>query len=100
MAGYVIANYRVTDEAGYARYLEAVGATTAAHGAELLVADFASEAKEGAPDDVSIVAKFSSKAAASAWYHSPEYQAVVHLRTDHTQGFLVIVDGLESAVEG
>lgn len=98
MAGYVIANYRVTDAAGYARYLDAVGATTAAHDAEVLVADFASEAKEGAPQDVSIVVKFASKAAASAWYHSAEYQVIVHLRQDHTQGFLVIVDGVGEGV--
>jgi uncharacterized protein (DUF1330 family) len=94
MAGYVIANYRVTDAAGYARYVDAVGATTAAHGAEVLVADFDSEVMEGTPQAVTIVARFASKAAASVWYHSAEYQAIVHLRKDHTQGFLVVVDGV------
>lgn len=99
MAAYVIANYRVTDAAGYARYVDAVGATTAAHGAEVLVADFASMALDGAPRDVSIVARFASKAAAIAWYHSAEYQEIVHLRTDHTDGFLLIADAVSAPQE-
>lgn len=90
MSGYVIANYDVTDPAGYARYLEAVGATTAAHGGDLLVADMACEAVEGAPRKVVIVLRFESVAAAWAWYRSDDYQAIVHLRRDHTEGFLTI----------
>jgi uncharacterized protein (DUF1330 family) len=36
--------------------------------------------------------KFASKAAAMAWYDSPEYQAIKHLRTDHSEGDMVLVD--------
>lgn len=60
MAAYVIANYRVTDAAGYARYVDAVGATSAAKGAEVLVADFAGMALNGAPHDVSIAARLAA----------------------------------------
>ena len=38
---------------------------------------------------VTIVLRFSSKEAARTWYDSPEYQAIVGLRTDNTDGFVV-----------
>jgi hypothetical protein len=28
-----------------------------------------------------------------AWYESPEYQAIMHLRTDNTEGIGVIAEG-------
>ena len=31
-------------------------------------------------------------AAAMAWYNSPEYQAIKHLRTDNSEGTAVVVD--------
>ena len=67
--------------------------TLAAHGAEILVADYGSEVVEGKPASVTIVVKFSSKEAARAWYDSPEYQAIVRVRTDNTEGFLILADG-------
>ena len=33
MAGYFVANYTITNQAGYQEYLAAVGPTLAAHGA-------------------------------------------------------------------
>ena len=93
MAGYVIANYRVTNPEGYAKYGPAVVPTIAAYGAEVLVVDPQSEAAEGEPANVMIVLKFPSKDAARAWYNSPEYQAIIHLRQDNTEGFLAFADG-------
>ncbi|MEO6028952.1 MAG: DUF1330 domain-containing protein [Candidatus Binatia bacterium] len=93
MAAYLIANYRITNPEAYGAYPSAVLPTLAAHGAEILVADYASEAIEGQPSSVTVVARFPSKEAARAWYDSPEYQAIVRLRTDNTEGFLVLADG-------
>jgi uncharacterized protein (DUF1330 family) len=39
------------------------------------------------------VLRFATKAAAEAWYESPEYQAIRHLRTDNTEGIGVIAEG-------
>jgi uncharacterized protein (DUF1330 family) len=39
------------------------------------------------------VLRFATKAAATAWYQSPEYQAIKHLRTDNTEGIAVIAEG-------
>lgn len=93
MAGYFIANYAITNQAGYAEYIAAVGPTLDAHGAERVVVDRGSVLLEGPAGQVSVVLRFASKAAAMAWYESPQYQAIVHLRTDNTEGTAAIAEG-------
>ena len=93
MAGYLIANYDVTNPEGYHAYIAAVPPTIFAHGGEILVAGPGSEAVEGDPGPVTVVLKFPSKDALRGWYESPEYQAIIHLRTDNTEGAVVFADG-------
>ena len=93
MAAYVIASYRVTNPESYQAYPPAVLPVLERHNAELLVADFNSEAVEGEPAPVTVVLRFPSKEAARAWYQSPEYQEIAHLRTDNAEGTIVFVDG-------
>ena len=92
MSAYFIASYRITDPAGYEPYVPAVIPTLQSHGCEVLAADYASQAIEGEPNAVTVILKFASKEAALAWYNSPEYQAIVHLRTDNREGTAVLVD--------
>jgi uncharacterized protein (DUF1330 family) len=94
MPAYLIANYSITNPDGYAEYPPSVAPTLTPFGGELVVADFASEAVEGSPAPVSIVVKFPDRASAKAWYDSEAYQAVIGLRTENTEGFLVFVDGI------
>jgi len=93
MAGYFIANYTITNQAEYKRYIAAVGPVLEAHGAENIVIDRDSEPLEGSAGQVTVVLRFATKAAAKAWYESPEYQAIKHLRTDNTEGIGVIAEG-------
>ena len=93
MAGYFIANYTITNPDRYQDYLAAVGPTLTAHGAARTVVDRGSELLEGPAGQVTVVLRFASKAAARAWYESPEYQAIKHLRTDSTEGVAVITEG-------
>jgi len=93
MAGYFVANYTITNQAEYQKYLAAVGPILTAHGAERVVADRDSELLEGSAGKVTIVLRFDTKAAAQAWYDSPEYQAIRHLRTDSSEGIGVIAEG-------
>ena len=93
MAGYFVANYTITNQAGYREYLAAVGPILEAHGAENIVIDRGSELLEGSAGQVTVVLRFATKSAAEAWYHSPEYQAIMHLRTDNTEGIGVIAEG-------
>ena len=94
MSGYLVANFTITNQEGYRLYLQQVRKTLMDHGAEVLVADHASEAIEGTPGPVTVVMKFPSKEAAKSWHESPEYQAVVHHRLDNTEnGFGVLCEG-------
>ena len=93
MAGYFVANYRITNQAQYQEYLAAVGPSLTAHGAERVIVDRDSDLLEGSAGEVTVVLRFPSKAAAKAWYDSPEYQAIRHLRTDSSQGIGVIAEG-------
>lgn len=93
MAGYFVANYTITNQAGYQEYLAAVGPILTAHGAEMIVVDRDCEPLEGSAGRVTVVLRFASKAAAKAWYESPEYRAIRHLRTDSSQGIGVVAEG-------
>ncbi|MCZ6895708.1 MAG: DUF1330 domain-containing protein [Gammaproteobacteria bacterium] len=92
MAGYLIANYQINNEEGYQSYIAAVGPTILAHGGEILVAGPGSEAVEGDPKPITVVLKFPSTDALRAWYESPEYQKIINLRTDNTQGSVVFAN--------
>ena len=93
MAGYFVANYTITNRSEYQEYLAAVRPVLEAHGAENIVIDRACELLEGSAGQVTVVLRFATKAAATAWYESPDYQAISHLRTDNTEGIAVIAEG-------
>ncbi len=92
MAGYLIANYNITNPEGYQSYLAVVVPTIVAHGGEILVAGDGSEAVEGNPGPITVVLKFPSKEALRGWYDSPEYQKIIDRRTDNTEGFLLFAE--------
>lgn len=94
MAAYLVANYRIINPNGYAPYPAAVAPTLVPFGGELVAADFTSEPVEGEPLPVMIIVSFPSKDAAKAWYHSDDYQAILRLRTDNTEGCVVFADGV------
>src|SRR5512139_4289324 len=89
MASYLVANFRLTNPAGYKTYVPAVLPTLEAYGAEILVADYESAALEGEPGSVTVVIKFASHEALTEWYESPAYQKIIHLRTDNSDGVVV-----------
>ena len=94
MAAYVIVNYNVTHAEAYEAYVPAVMPTLKAYGAEVLVADSESEVLEGEPGSKTVILKFESKEAARKWYESPEYQKVIALRLDNSEGTAVLVNEL------
>ena len=70
MAGFLVANYRITNPEAYGAYVPAVMPTLAAHDAEVLVADYDSERVEGEPASVTIV---ESGGAAAPAFRAMEY---------------------------
>ncbi len=89
MAAYLVANFALTNPSGYKSYVAAVLPTLEKHGAEVLVADYESESLEGKSGSVTVVIKFASPEALNGWYQSPEYQRIIHLRTDNSEGIVV-----------
>lgn len=91
MPTYFIAQYVVKNPALYAEYQKGAGPTVGAHGGKLVAFDVAAETVEGKPPGPqTVIIEFESTAKAKAWYHSPEYQAVVGKRLAATEGFAVI----------
>lgn len=95
MAAYLIANFALTNPAGYKAYIPAVLPTLEAHGAEIVIADYESKPLEGRSGSVTVVIKFQSPEALNAWYQSPEYQKIIHLRTDNSEGIVVATGGFD-----
>jgi len=93
MPAYLIANYDIQNPEGYNAYVASVGPTIRSHGGEILVAGPGSKPVEGAPGAVTVVLSFPSMDALQGWYDSQEYQSIIHLRKDATQGFLLFANG-------
>ena len=88
MAAYLLGNLKVTNPEGFTKYRELVAKTIADHGGEYVVADVNSVPVEGDPEHLSVVLKFDSMDALQGWYDSPEYQEILALRTDNSDGII------------
>ena len=92
---YVVFNYQIADREAYDPYLMQVPDTLEAYGAEIIIADFASEAIEGDAGEVTVVLRFASEEVARNWYQSPEYQAIIGLRTANSTGIASLASSAE-----
>ena len=82
MTAYIIATYDIVDADAYQAYVPGVIPLLQKHGAEVLVADYGTEALEGAQRSACVVLKFQSEAAALAWYTDPAYEPVKKIRVE------------------
>lgn len=96
MKGYLIANVDVTDPDAYVAYRLRTPDIIARHGGRFLVRGGEVTPLEGEmkPGRL-VVLEFDSVEAAKAFYHSPDYQAVIPIRTSASTGDLVIVEGFD-----
>ena len=79
------------------QYVPTAIETLTAHGAEILVVADGATVLEGSPPfPRTIILKFASREAAKAWYESADYQKVLPLRLQGTQGYAVLLDGLDA----
>lgn len=95
MAGYVIVNDEISDEAAFAEFRQKVGATVAAHGGRYLVRGGATEVIDGdwAPDRL-VVIEFDSVDQAKAWLNSAEFLAIKDLRVSSASASVVVAEGV------
>ncbi|WP_329182916.1 DUF1330 domain-containing protein [Actinacidiphila glaucinigra] len=96
MSTYLINHLRipggVPNEEGLS-YLEQVEATVAPHGGKWL-AQGDVDVVEGAWPGSVVLMEFPDRAAADRWYNSPEYQAILKLRTNNAVSDIILVDSL------
>ena len=77
--------------------VDLAGAPASLAGRQIEVLAFSEDGDtvEGTPPGGRVVVlKFPDKAAAMEWYNSPEYQAVVKLRLEGTEGFALLCSGM------
>ncbi len=75
-------------------YLDQVQATLDPFGGKFIVQGGQMDVVEGAWPGSAIVLSFPDITKAREWYGSPAYQKIVHLRTDHLIGDVILVEGV------
>ncbi|MBV9529663.1 MAG: DUF1330 domain-containing protein [Bradyrhizobium sp.] len=95
--GYWIARIDVHNIDGYKEYVAQNGDVFKKYGARFLVRGGRFAAKEGSSRSRNVVLEFEDYETALACYNSPEYQRLVAIRSPHSQGDLVIIEGYEGA---
>lgn len=89
---FFIFDVRVTDPQGMQQYHDKAVETFAAYGGKIIAGGEQQETIEGpAPLGGMAILQFPSMEQAKAWYHSPEYQAILpeRLRSAQSHGWLV-----------
>ena len=95
MSGYAVASLREVDfNDEIADYLRRIDATLPPFGGEFLVHGATPEVMDGDLPGSVVVIRFPDVEHARAWYHSPQYQAILPLRLRNTVGGAVIVAGV------
>jgi uncharacterized protein (DUF1330 family) len=80
---------------GYKEYIAQNGPVFAKYGAQFLVRGGPHEVKEGSSRSRNVVLEFKDYETALACYNSPEYARLVAIRSPHSQGDLVIIEGYD-----
>lgn len=99
MSAYIIANYDIHDSEMWTKYVQLAIPNVMAAGGKILTATPEFAAVEGQPQQVAVVIEFESMAAAKTCYESASYQAIKPLRTESTQGWVVISPGFTLPTE-
>ncbi len=97
MTAYCIVYEIVDDPSTFEEYRRQVMPTIEAHQGRFIVRGGAFTALEGEmPYQRIAVLEFPSRAAAEAWYNSPDYQRILPLRTQSARSQFILVDGVEN----
>ena len=94
MTAYAVANLtNVRLGPPVVEYLRRIDATLAPFGGRFVIHGGEPHHLEGRWTGTLIVIGFPDMAAAKAWYASPAYQAILHLRTDNADGEAFLIEG-------
>ncbi|MEW5539345.1 DUF1330 domain-containing protein [Streptomyces cyaneofuscatus] len=78
-------------------YLDRIQATLDPFHGRFIVHGPPAEVVEGTWPGSMVLIEFPDLAVARAWYRSPAYQEIKHLRADHIDGDLLLIDGVGPA---
>lgn len=73
-------------------YMERIQATMDQFGGRFLVHGETPDVREGEWEGALVLLEFPDMGSARAWYDSPAYREIKHLRTDHIPGMAMLVD--------
>ena len=95
-ACYVWVEVTVPDMSKLAEYMQKVPGTIEKYGGKYLIRAGDVDVLEGniGAHPLKVLIEFSDKEAALAWYHSPEYHAIHAIRTENSQGNIMLVAGV------
>ena len=93
--GYWIGRVDVSNDEGYKPYAAANGAIFKKFGGRFVVRGGKFENPEGSARTRNVVIEFPDYATALACYNSPEYQRAIALRTPHSAGDVIIIEGYD-----
>ena len=97
---YWIARIDVQNMEGYKDYIAQNGAVFKKYGAKFLVRGGQFENPEGKVRSRNVVLEFKDYETALACYNSPEYQAAIKLRTPHSAGDVIVIEGYDGPQPG
>lgn len=75
-------------------YIQRIDATLSLYGGRFLSHGKTPEVVEGEWPGHLVLIEFPDMDQARRWYHSPEYQAILPLRTEHSDGSTILLDGV------
>ncbi|SUE17156.1 Uncharacterized conserved protein [Rhodococcus gordoniae] len=94
MNAYAVAHLRKVDFGDdIVRYLERIDDTLVPYGGRFLVHGTDPEVMEGPFPGNLVVIEFPDMERARGWYHSAEYQEILPLRTENSDGSAILVQG-------
>lgn len=95
MTAYALAHLRTPQiNEAVLEYLERIQATLDPFSGRFLVHGGEVEVVEGTWPGTLVIIEFPDAGRARAWYDSPAYQAILHLRTDNIEADAILVEGV------
>ena len=94
--GYWITTGTIHTPLGMVPYLSALTNWLPTVDGKFLIRDINSDVREGDPGTVVVIIEFPSKDKAISAYESEKYQAMIELRTNHSDLTLTISEALDS----
>jgi uncharacterized protein (DUF1330 family) len=92
MKGYVVTNFTINDRDTFKQYLSRVSDTVNKYEGKFLVRGPIANVIEGEPHKFLAVVEFPSIQIAETWFNSKEYQDIIDMRLESTEGWLVITN--------